>query len=247
MTPTRQANSRPLRRTIRLITTAVSAALLVAACASNTQDQSGNQAAVSEADTDGFNGTLVDPPLRPTHVTLKDTQGNPVRLDHLPANKATALFFGFTNCDDICPTTMADLASARRALAPALAERVAVYFVTVDPRRDTPSVLQTWLNQFDSDMVGLGGPTRLVHRAERSLYAAESSPAAAGDSASRHHDTSSHHDGQSRASASGGSDYEFNHSGSVYVFGPDGETLLYTGGTTVNQYAADFTRLLHDS
>lgn len=243
MTPTRRAKLRPLR----LITTAVSVALFVAACASNTQDQAGNPAAVTEAATDGFNGTLVDPPLRPAHVTLKDTQGNPVRLDHLPANKATALFFGFTHCDDICPTTMADLASARRALAPALAERVALYFVTVDPRRDTPSVLRTWLDRFDSDIVGLRGPTNLVHQAERSLYAARSGPATAGDSALGHHDTSSHHDPKPGASEHGPSDYQVDHSGSVYIFGPNGEMVLYTGGTTVNQYAADFTRLLHHS
>ena len=54
--------------------------------------------------------------------------------------KAVVLFFGFTHCPDVCPTTLADLASAMKALGPD-AERVQVLFVTVDPERDTPGEL----------------------------------------------------------------------------------------------------------
>lgn len=94
--------------------------------------------AVVRADDDGFNGTLVDPPLRPAQVVLTDTHGARFDLGRLAPGKVTAVFFGFTNCDDVCPTTLADLAAARRSLPPVLAQKVSVVFVTVDPQRDTP-------------------------------------------------------------------------------------------------------------
>ena len=130
--------------------------------------------AVVQADDDGFHGTLVDPPLRPANVVLTDTHGAPFDLGRPAPDKVTALFFGFTNCADVCPTTMADLAAARRSLPPALAEKVSVVFVTVDPQRDTPPVLEQWLGRFDPDFIGLRGPTDLVHQVERSLYLPES-------------------------------------------------------------------------
>lgn len=235
------------RRTLHKLTATLLAASVMAACgtAAPSDQKTGGTgaAAVVEKDKDGFNGTLVDPPLRLANLTLRDTRGHPVRLNEFAPSKATALFFGFTNCDDVCPTTMADLASARRALPPALANRVRVVFVTVDPERDTPSVLRTWLDQFDTDTVGLRGSTVEVNQAERSLYADQSTKAEADPSAVPQSDGHQHTHAPG-SSASSGSDYQVNHSGSVYVFGPNGETVLYSGGTTVDQYAADFTRLL---
>ncbi|MEO7943500.1 MAG: SCO family protein [Marmoricola sp.] len=230
------------RRTLQALTATLLAVSVLAACgtaASN--DQKTGAAAVVERDKDGLNGTLVNPPLRLASVTLRDTRDNRVRLNEFAPSRATVLFFGFTHCDDVCPTTMADLASARRTLPPALAKRVLVVFVTVDPRRDTPTVLRTWLDQFDTETVGLRGPTALVHQAERSLYADQSTKAQTEPSVGATKDGHQHtHDPGSSAST----DYQVNHSGSVYVFGPHGETVLYSGGTTVDQYAADLTRLL---
>jgi len=232
------------RRLLEPLTATLLAASVLAACGTAApNDQTTGAAALVERDKDGLNGTLVDPPLRLAGVTLRDTGGNRVRLNELVPSKATVLFFGFTHCDDVCPTTMADLASARRALPPALANRVHVVFVTVDPRRDTPSVLRTWLDQFDTQTIGLRGPTALVNQAERSLYADQSTKVQAEPSAQAQAD-GHHHEHAPGSSATSGTDYQMNHSGSVYVFGPDGETVLYSGGTTVGQYAADLTRLL---
>ena len=233
-------------RHLRCAAAAVTVVATLTGCgAQDSKDRSnGSSATVISSDDDGFNGRLVDPPLRVAPVTLRDTDGNPVRLDELPDDKATAVFFGFTSCDDICPTTMADLASARRSLDSGTADRVAVYFVTVDPERDTPRVLRKWLTRFDPAFVGLRGPAHLVNRVERSVYAAESSRAQ-GDAGSARHHISNHPAPPEGASTEQG-DYGVNHSGSVYVFGPDGATLLYTGGTTVAEYAADFTELLEE-
>lgn len=207
-------------------------------------DQKAGSAAVLQTkDQDGLNGTRVNnPPLRIADVTLRDTHGYPVNLAVLPSNQATMLFFGYTNCDDVCPTTMADLATARRLLPDALARRVSIRFVTVDPRRDTPAALRAWLDQFGTDMVGLRGPTTLVNRAERSLYADQSSANEPDRAANSQSNPSAQHPGGDRAGNDGHDDVS--HSGSVYVFGPNDETVLYTGGTTAPQYAEDLTRLL---
>lgn len=203
-------------------------------------------AARVEGDNDGYHGTVVDPPLEVAPITLRDTTGNPVALERLPAGKATAIFFGFTNCDDVCPTTMADLAVARRTLPAELANQVRLVFITVDPKRDTPPVLRTWLYQFDPDIVGLRGPLPAVHRAERSLFASESAKAVidpAPSAAANHED---HREGRKDPATPGRHEagYEVDHTSVVYLFGPQRESLLYTGGATPTDYAEDFTRLL---
>ena len=218
-------------RTVAAVLVAASLAGCGAGTAPPTNDE---PAAVVDVVDDGFHGSLIDPPLHPPRVVLRDTRGGAVDLSRLDPHQATALYFGFTHCDDVCPTTMADLAVARRILPPALADRVVVLFVTVDPGRDTPAVLQQWLGRFDSDFIGLRGPAEAVHQAERSLYLPESSrgsptpPEPAG-----------HH-----SQEAAGEDYQVDHAGSVYVFGPGDTTLLYTGGTTPQQYADDLRRLL---
>lgn len=210
--------------------------LVLAGCSTTRASESTGKVATNHTKSDGFAGTLVPgAPLRPADVVLTDTRGNPYSLDRPPSGKVVVLFFGFTHCDDICPTTMADLAAARRLLPKATAERVQVVFVTVDPRRDTPRALQTWLGRFDADFVGLRGPLALVHEAERSLYADQS----AVQSSDNGH---LHPDPKTPKSTTGA--YQVGHSGSVYVFGPKGESLLYTGGTTATEYAHDFARLL---
>ena len=138
---------------------------------------------------------------------------------------------------------MADLAAARRSLPAATAAGVSLAFVTADPHRDTPHVLRRWLNQFNPDIVGLRGPVDRVHRAEDSLYAAQSSkasppPEGPGAPEDQPLDTGhTHPDGDPNG-------YVMDHTSVVYLFGPDGTTLIYTGGATPPDYAADLTRLL---
>ena len=210
---------------------------LVACGADTSRDGTAAPATITTRD-DGYAGTLVaDPPMRPADVVLRDTRGAPHALDRVAQEGVTALFFGFTHCDDVCPTTMADLAAARRALPASLAQRVEVVFVTVDPRRDTARVLDRWLGRFDPSFVGLRGPVAQVHQLEDSLFAAQSAvkqPAGA----------PGHHHGNNDGQPSSAGDYEVSHSGSVYVFGPGGRSLLYTGGTSAPEYARDFTHLL---
>jgi protein SCO1 len=70
--------------------------------------------------------------------------------------RATVIFFGYTNCPDVCPTTLADWKRAKQRLG-ADSTRVRFVFVTVDPARDTPAVAERYAKQFDASFVGLSG------------------------------------------------------------------------------------------
>jgi protein SCO1/2 len=66
------------------------------------------------------------------------------------------LYFGYTSCPDVCPTTLAEFAQVKKQLGPA-AQRLRVALVTVDPERDTPKRLRTYARTFDSTFLGLTG------------------------------------------------------------------------------------------
>jgi protein SCO1/2 len=80
--------------------------------------------------------------------------------------KTVVLFFGFTHCPDICPTTLADMAAVMKQLGPEAA-RVQVLFVTVDPERDTPEVLAKYVAAFDARFIGLSGDAAATLRAAK--------------------------------------------------------------------------------
>lgn len=77
--------------------------------------------------------------------------------------KVVVLTFGFTNCPDVCPTTLADAAQALKSLK-ADAARVQVLFVTLDPERDTPAVLANYVPAFDPSFLGLYGDDAATQR-----------------------------------------------------------------------------------
>nr|WP_208382898.1 SCO family protein [Modestobacter marinus] len=112
---------------------------------------------------------LVDPYQKPD-FTLTDTSGAPFDFAAQTADGPTLLFFGFTNCPDICPTTMADVMLALGEVDPAVAEQTSVVFVTTDPARDTPEVLGEYLDRFDAGLptsfVGLTGSQEQIDQAQ---------------------------------------------------------------------------------
>jgi protein SCO1/2 len=103
-------------------------------------------------------GTELPTPLDKPMLDLVDTKGKPFDLRQRTADKVTLLFFGYTNCPDVCPTTMADISAALSAVSPDVRSQVAVVFVTTDPERDTGAVLDRWLRQFDATFIGVTGP-----------------------------------------------------------------------------------------
>jgi protein SCO1/2 len=114
----------------------------------------------------GYHGVQPDPqPSRPEFV-LTDLHG--ARYDFRAETKGrpTFLYFGYTHCPDECPTAMADVATALRKASADVRRRAVVVFVTTDPKRDTPPVLRTWLDQFSTDFVGLLGTDAEIAKAE---------------------------------------------------------------------------------
>jgi protein SCO1/2 len=111
------------------------------------------------------------PKFRSTDITgapygkaleLSDAQGKPRRLEDF-RGKVLVLFFGFTRCPDICPTTLAEVAAAVKTLG-AEAERVQVLFVTLDPERDTERVIGDYVRAFDPRFVALRGDAAATQR-----------------------------------------------------------------------------------
>lgn len=138
--------------------------------------------------------------------TMTNQNGDAV-TEKTYADRAMAIFFGFTYCPDVCPTTLARLTNLKAKLGPD-ALRLQVILVSVDPERDTPNVLKEYLASFDPSFVALTGtPEQLASFAKtyRAFY--EKVP-----------------------DNSGG--YTMNHSAGVYLFDPGGE---FAGTITVHE------------
>lgn len=133
---------------------------------------------------------------------LTDHAGNPRTLADF-RGKVVMLFFGFTHCPYVCPTTLATLAQAMRLLGDD-ARQVQGLFVTVDPKRDTPDVLAKYVPAFHPTFLGLYGDEAATARAaqEFKIY---------------HHA----HEPDKRGS------YDVEHSGQVYVLDPEGRLRLF--------------------
>jgi protein SCO1/2 len=95
-------------------------------------------------------------------LELPDTSGKVRRLADF-RGKAVVVFFGFTHCPDVCPTTLADLGGVMKQLGPE-AERVQVVFITVDPERDTPADLDRYVHAFDKRFIALRGDPAATQR-----------------------------------------------------------------------------------
>jgi protein SCO1 len=154
----------------------VAAALALSGCSEPAAGEEGHDhadaPAVVEAPEDRFAGLDLSEPYRRPTFTLTDTTGAAYDFKAATAGRPTLLFFGYTNCPDICPTTMADVAVALRGLDPALAAEVQVVFVTTDPSFDTPEVLGEYLGRFDADLptrfIGLTGGQEAIDQAQLS-------------------------------------------------------------------------------
>jgi protein SCO1 len=115
-----------------------------------------------------------------------------------------AIFFGFTHCPEICPTTMLDMARLIEKAGP-MAKDFRVYFVSVDPERDTPEVLLSYLSSFEPHMIGLTGSPDEIARIARDFRVY-----------------------YKKVPTSGG-DYTMDHSAVVYLMGADGKFVNALG------------------
>ena len=105
------------------------------------------------ATTETFHGFPVDPPQPVPQFELVDQRREPFRIaDH--EGNVIVMFFGYTNCPDVCPATLVHYSQVKRELGP-LADRVSFVFVTVDPEYDTPERLGRFVSRFDPSFYGL--------------------------------------------------------------------------------------------
>jgi protein SCO1/2 len=155
----------------------LAAGLLAAGCGTSgdadaEHDHSGDAPAVVEAPEDTYAGIDLNEPYRRPSFTLTDTTGAPYDFAAQTGGRPTLLFFGYTQCPDVCPTTMADVAVALRGVERELAEQVQVVFVTTDPANDSPEVLGEYLGRFDADLpnsfIGLTGDQDALNQAQLS-------------------------------------------------------------------------------
>lgn len=197
-------------------------AVLATGCGGSTAAQSPLTVVGSSSSDHGYQGVVLDEPLRPPRITLTDTDGRAVDLAALtPPSGVQLIFFGYTNCPDVCPTTLADVASALRRMPTADAAKVRFAFVTTDPDRDTPSVLRRYLDRYDPRFVGLRADPSTMSKAADAL----------GVALTGKEDT-------------GNGGYAVGHGTQVMALTPDGQIhLLWLAGTTVRQYVDDLTRL----
>jgi protein SCO1/2 len=130
-------------------------------------------------------------------LKMTDQDGQPVALDSLK-DKWTLLFFGYTFCPDICPTTLAQLRQIKSELPKETVDKLRIVLVSVDPNRDTPAQLKTYLGYFDKQFVGLTAPVDSIQK----LANAVSIPFIPADTSKPN--------------------YTVDHSGNLALLGPDG-------------------------
>jgi protein SCO1 len=101
-----------------------------------------------------WHGIVLDPPSAAPPLAMSRADGSRATLADAKG-AVVVLYFGYTHCPDVCPTTMADWARAKRALG-ADTTGVRFYFLSVDPGRDTPESARAYAAQFDASFIGFG-------------------------------------------------------------------------------------------
>lgn len=169
-----------------------------------------------------FNATDLTGTQIGTDFALSDHYGKSRRLSDF-AGKALVMFFGYTQCPDVCPTTLTKMREVMNLMGKD-SERVQVVFVTVDPERDTKELLAQYVPSFHPSFIGLFGDsaaTAAVAKEFKIFY--------------------------QKQPGSSPTNYTIDHSAGSYVFDPKGKLRLYIKhGDSATQIAEDLQRLLRE-
>jgi protein SCO1 len=160
----------------------------VAACSSNTTNTGSTMSSMNM--TDGmstglgnassgghYSGFGLTPPQPRPNFVLTDEAGRSFAFGQRTQGRPTLLFFGYTNCPDDCPTTMADIHLALKEVPAGVRSKTLVVFVTTDPKRDTGTRLKTWLSQYQggvpaANWIGLRGTRAQLDVAQAAAHVA---------------------------------------------------------------------------
>jgi protein SCO1/2 len=192
--------------------------LLLVGCGSSEGDGAA-VTGVQVKDDDGYNGVLLDRPYAVPDLTLTDTDGRP--FDLAAQDERTLVFFGYTNCPDICQVVMSTVASSVARLPETDQEKVQVVFVTTDPARDTEAALRTYLDRFDPRFVGVTGPLDRIDALAKPMGVFIK---------------------KGRELPSGG--YEVDHTANVIAVADGRGDLVWTASTSQSDMAEDLEKLL---
>jgi protein SCO1/2 len=168
-----------------------------------------------------FKGAVIDPPMPAPNFELTGPGGQTFILSS-QQGKIVLLFFGYTSCPDVCPTTLADFKKVLNELE-GQAQNVQVLFITVDPQRDTPERLEEYVTLFNTDFIGLSGSSEVLEQ----VWAA--------------YGVFSEIDETTRE----GDHYIVNHSARLYLIDQAGNLrITYSYGTPVDDLFSDISYLL---
>jgi protein SCO1 len=164
------------RRTAVIVAAALALAAALAGCSSSAKpDQTIHASELNGVASSGpYQGLGLQPPQPRPSFTLTDAAGKDFSFAEQTAGHPTLLFFGYTNCPDVCPTTMFDISAALRTLPVTLQRRTYVVFVTTDVKHDTGVVLTKWLSNFTAGtsarFVGLNGTQAQIDAAQTAAH-----------------------------------------------------------------------------
>nr|WP_051835738.1 SCO family protein [Streptomyces sp. NRRL WC-3549] len=193
------------------------------ACGDGSSDSSDSAVADVSAPAKTQAATVLDQPFTKPDLVLTDTHGKSFDLREKTKGKPTLIYFGYTNCPDVCPLTMSNIALAKRALPKADQDKLQVVFVTTDPERDTPASLGSWLNAQDPDFTGLTGDFPAIQAGARQIGIGIDAPKKEKDGT-----------------------VVSMHGSQVIAFSPktDAGYVLYSEDTTADDYTKDLPKLI---
>ncbi|MFD9000689.1 SCO family protein [Streptomyces sp. NPDC059582] len=209
------------KKTFAAASLLAAAMLTLSACGSG--DAGDSPVAVVSEDTSQQAATVLDQPFEKPDLVLTDTQGKKYDLRQETAGRPTLIYFGYTNCPDVCPLTMNNLAVAKKQLPQADQDKLRIVFVTTDPDRDTPAALGKWLKGIDPQVVGLTGGFDTVQAGARTLGITIEPP---------------HKDKNGKTVST--------HGTQVIAFSPktDAGYVLYSEEATVDDYTKDLPKII---
>ncbi|ADB32132.1 electron transport protein SCO1/SenC [Kribbella flavida DSM 17836] len=203
--------------------------LALAGCGNGAKQEADNPGGAvirtTAADPNGLRGAVLDRPYALPAASLTDTGGNEFNLRTSTKKPVTLVFFGYTNCPDVCSTVMADVASALTKLDQGVRDDVQLLFVTTDPARDTGPVIRKYLDRFDPAFTGLTGSLTSI----KDIAKAVGVPV----------------EGMKKLPSGG---YEVGHGAQVLGFGKDDKaTVLWLSNAAIGDLAHDFGKLVEQN
>lgn len=170
-----------------------------------------------------YNGVLIDPPARAEDFELVDQHSQPYRLSD-QRGKVVLIFFGYTNCPDVCPLTLNELSNVKKQLGEQ-ASQVEFVMVTVDPERDSTAQLKNLVGRIDPDFKGLTGDLAALEKVWKSYGVF-----------------------RQRQEVEGSLGYLMDHSARLYLIDKNGDWRLnYPFGMQASQIVEDLVHLLRES